>query len=151
MQYGETLLCKICDARNQDSIEKSVAEFYDLFQKIDIAIHNACVYTFNSAANAQEDEYQNIFNVNYFGALRLVKSTIPYMQKHNKGKIIFTSSCVGVMGFNNISPYASSKGALESLAKCLALNINLMESPFIFFTRLLQIQNRHNNFLYQKR
>ncbi|HBR25330.1 MAG TPA: short-chain dehydrogenase, partial [Firmicutes bacterium] len=29
------------------------------------------------------------------------------------------SSGVGVMGFINISPYASSKGAIESLAKCL--------------------------------
>ena len=32
-----------------------------------------------------------------------------------------TSSGVGVTGFAGISPYASSKGAIESLAKCLAI------------------------------
>ena len=35
--------------------------------------------------------------------------------------MIFTSSGVGVTGFANISPYASSKGAIESLAKCLEI------------------------------
>ena len=41
------------------------------------------------------------------------------MVKEGKGKVIFTSSIVGVTGFMNISPYASSKGAIESLVKCL--------------------------------
>ncbi|MBQ8825890.1 MAG: SDR family oxidoreductase, partial [Oscillospiraceae bacterium] len=38
-----------------------------------------------------------------------------------KGKVIFTSSAVGVTGFVNISPYSSTKGALEALAKCLRI------------------------------
>ncbi len=38
-----------------------------------------------------------------------------------KGRIIFTSSGVGVTGLANISPYAASKGAIESLAKCLQI------------------------------
>lgn len=41
------------------------------------------------------------------------------MKDQKRGKIIFTSSGVGVTGFIGISPYASTKGALESLAKCL--------------------------------
>ena len=40
-------------------------------------------------------------------------------RRKKRGKIIFTSSGVGVTGFIGISPYASTKGALESLAKCL--------------------------------
>lgn len=35
--------------------------------------------------------------------------------------MIFTSSGVGVTGFMNISPYSSTKGALEALAKCLRI------------------------------
>lgn len=49
----------------------------------------------------------------------MAKSVLPYMQAQKKGKIIFTSSGVGVTGFIGISPYASTKGALESLVKCL--------------------------------
>lgn len=63
--------------------------------------------------------YERVFNVNYYGGLRLAKRVLPYMQEQKRGKIIFTSSGVGVTGFIGISPYASTKGALESLAKCL--------------------------------
>lgn len=41
------------------------------------------------------------------------------MKIQRQGKICFTSSGVGVTGYINISPYACSKGAIESLAKCL--------------------------------
>lgn len=63
--------------------------------------------------------YEQVFDVNYYGGLRLAKTVLPYMRAKKKGKIIFTSSGVGVTGFIGISPYASTKGALEALAKCL--------------------------------
>lgn len=56
-----------------------------------------------------------------FGALRLAKTVLPVMRKQKRGRIIFTSSGVGVTGFANISPYSASKGAIEALAKCLKL------------------------------
>lgn len=41
------------------------------------------------------------------------------MIAQKKGRVIFTSLGVGVTGFANISPYSSTKGALEALAKSL--------------------------------
>ena len=120
-QYGEKLLLCVCDVRETESIEKSVYDIIVAFRTIDIAVHNACRCTFTSAKDTDEDTYRDVFNVNYFGALRLSKAVMPYMQKQHHGKVIFTSSGVGVMGFVNISPYASSKGAIESLAKCLGI------------------------------
>ncbi|HIX59034.1 MAG TPA: SDR family oxidoreductase, partial [Candidatus Blautia gallistercoris] len=46
---------------------------------------------------------------------------LPYLQAQRKGKVIFTSSGVGITGFPGLAPYVSSKGALEALAKCLNL------------------------------
>lgn len=91
------------------------------FQTIDIAIHNACRCTFDSMADTADEIYQEVFDVNYFGALRLSRAVLPYMRAQHCGRVVFTSSGVGVMGFANISPYASSKGAVEALAKCLSL------------------------------
>lgn len=119
VKYGQKLLPYICDVRETDSIETCVGDIARIFNGIDIAVHNACRCTFTPACNTEEDIYHDVFNVNYFGALRLAKAVVPYMQK--PGKVIFTSSGVGVMGFVNISPYASSKGAIESLAKCLGI------------------------------
>lgn len=68
-----------------------------------------------------DGEYDKVARVNFYGALHLIRGVLPYMKKQQKGKVILSSSGVGVMGFLNISPYASSKGALETLAKCLNL------------------------------
>lgn len=75
---------------------------------------------------------KNIDNLNYFGALRLTKHVVKYM-KSTGGKIIFTSSGVGVMGFTKISPYASSKGAIESLAKCMNIEYKKYNISFHLF------------------
>ena len=120
-KYGPRLLPMVCDVRDTKSVENSVAEIAEAFQTIDIAVHNACLCTFKPASETSEDVYRDVFDVNYFGALRLAKAVTPYMQQQRRGRVIFTSSGVGVMGFVNISPYASSKGAIESLAKCLGI------------------------------
>jgi len=100
-------------------VEACVAESVKKFGSIDCAIHNACLCTFESMEQTDEETYHNVMEVNYYGALHLSKAVLPYMKSQKNGKVIFTSSGVGVTGFVNISPYASSKGAIEALAKCL--------------------------------
>lgn len=106
----------VCDEKQ---ILSAVTDIIVKFHRIDIAIHNACLCIFGKEAETALIVYEKVFDVNYYGALRLVKSVLPYMLKQRNGRIIFTSSGVGVTGFIGISPYASTKGALESLAKCL--------------------------------
>lgn len=120
-KYPKTVLPVVADARNLSSIEQGVQQAMEHFGDIDIAIHNACLCTFESEPDTGFEVYQNVMDVNYFGALRLAKTVLPFMRKAKKGRVIFTSSGVGVTGFSNISPYASSKGAIESLAKCLEI------------------------------
>ena len=120
-KYQDTVLPIVADARNLSSIENGVHSAIEHFGDIDIAIHNACLCTFASEHNTGYEVYQNVMDVNYFGALRLTKTVLPHMRMAKKGRIIFTSSGVGVTGFSNISPYAASKGAIESLAKCLQI------------------------------
>ena len=119
--YGDNLLYYKVDMRCEKDVRNAVERISNKFQTIDIAIHNACKCTFDMETNTDIDTYKDVFEVNYFGALRLVKSVLPYMQKQKNGKVIFTSSGVGVTGFIGISPYASTKGAIESLAKCLRI------------------------------
>lgn len=120
-EYQGALLYFHADVRNNVDIKDAVDQTISEFGTVDIAVHNACKCTFETEANTDIDTYNDVFDVNYFGALRLAKCVLPYMVKQNKGKVIFTSSGVGVTGFVGISPYASTKGAIESLAKCLKI------------------------------
>lgn len=120
-QYRDRLYVFSADASDEGSLTYGVKSAVSALGNIDIAIHNACLCTFESEPDTDYDIYKRVFEVNYFGALRLSKLVLPIMRKEGKGRIIFTSSGVGVMGFGNISPYASSKGAIEALAKCLLI------------------------------
>lgn len=117
--YGKQLLSIASNVCNDSEIKAAINQSVVQYGGIDIAIHNACLCTFDSLENTPIELYQQVLDVNFFGALRLTKAVMPYMEKAGKGKVIFTSSGVGVTGFYNISAYASSKGAIESLAKCL--------------------------------
>lgn len=131
-QYPHQLLSVVCDVRDTAGVEAAIQKSVSTFGCMDIAVQNACRCTFDSMEETEYPVYEDVFNVNFFGALRLAKCVVPYMEKDRKGKgkIIFTSSGVGVMGFHNISPYASSKGAIEALAKCL--NIEYMDKGICF-------------------
>lgn len=119
--HPQNLLPIIADARDPAAIQSGVDQALQMFGNIDAAIHNACLCTFASEPDSGYSVYQKVMDVNFFGALRLAKSVLPSMRNAGKGRVIFTSSGVGVTGFANISPYASSKGAIESLAKCLEI------------------------------
>lgn len=135
-QYEEQLFVAKCDARNGDELQSAVQKFVDQYKRIDIAIHNACKCTFNTMEDTKEETYKEVFDINYFGALRLTRAVVDYMKKTG-GKIIFTSSGVGIMGFTKISPYASSKGAIEALAKCMNIECKKHNISFHIFHPLL--------------
>ena len=70
-EYPGRLLDCICDMRDAGGVVETVNRIAASFQTIDIAIHNACRCTFDSMADTADEIYQEVFDVNYFGALRL--------------------------------------------------------------------------------
>lgn len=120
-RYQDSLFVIRADATDEESLSEGIKKAIKEFGNIDIAIHNACLCTFVSEQDTDYEVYKKVMDVNYFGALRLSKLVLPFMRERKQGRIIFTSSGVGVTGFGNISPYASSKGAIEALAKCLEI------------------------------
>ena len=119
--YRDRLYVCKADAADEASLSDGIKSAVRALGHIDAAIHNACLCTFESEPDTGYDVYKRVFEVNYYGALRLSKLVLPIMRKAGTGRVIFTISGVGLTGFGNISPYASSKGAIEALAKCLLI------------------------------
>jgi|SRR6056297_2716315 len=129
-EYPEKLSFFHCDISQEEEVNTAVGFALQNLGSFDYAIHNACKCTFESFEKSTIETFHHVSDVNYFGGIHFIKAVLPIMKDKNKGKIFITSSGVGVMGFVNISPYASSKGALESLAKCL--NIEYKASGITF-------------------
>ncbi len=128
--YPQTLLTSKCDVCDIESVKLAADMTNAQFGSINYAVHNACLCLFNSFEESTKEDFDKVMDVNFHGAINLTKAVISIMKRQRQGRIFFTSSGVGVTGYINISPYASSKGAIESLAKCL--NNEYSESGITF-------------------
>ena len=66
------------------------------------------------------DMAKELFEVNFFGTLRLIQAVLPGMKERRSGCIINNTSHVGIVGvpFNEL--YSSSKFAVEGLTEAMA-------------------------------
>ena len=63
---------------------------------------------------------QEMFDVNFFGTVRLIKAVLPSMKARQSGHIINNSSVGGIVGIPFFDIYSASKFAVEGLSESLA-------------------------------
>lgn len=112
------------DISNKESIKNAIDTVINKFKKIDILINNAGITSNVSLLESTDEEFFNMFNINFFGVVTLTREVVKYM-KDTGGSIINTSSMVGTYGARNQSAYASSKFAINGLTKSLAKELGI--------------------------
>ncbi len=124
-----------------NSIRKSYGFIYSV---VNNASYNS---TYDNFENIKSEEFKKIFSVNVYGIFFVIKHTIPHMKLLKNGVIINISSESAIYGGNYISPYAASKGAINSLTKGLSrelakhnIRVNVV-SPGIIDTHLHHNEN----------
>lgn len=61
------------------------------------------------------EEVKKIYDVNFFGYLRMIQTFLPLLRK-NHGRILNMSSLAGLVGVPFLMPYSSSKFAIEGMS-----------------------------------
>ncbi|MBB4120947.1 SDR family NAD(P)-dependent oxidoreductase [Martelella radicis] len=84
---------------------------------VDTAINNAAIYPSKPFEDFTMDEHAKIHAVNVEAALMIVKALLPGMREAGFGRIINISSITVSGGWENLTPYIQSKGALIMLAR----------------------------------
>ncbi|PEX82622.1 short-chain dehydrogenase [Bacillus cereus] len=110
------------DVTDQDSIH-NFQLFLKEINRIDLLINNAGYATGGFVEEIPVEEYRKQFETNLFGAISITQLVLPYMRKQKSGKIINISSISGQVGFPGLSPYVSSKYALEGWSESLQLEV----------------------------
>ena len=64
------------------------------------------------------EDVQYMFDVNYFGTIRMIKTFLPLLINF-KGKIVITSSICAVLSIPFLGDYSDTKAALTSLSRSL--------------------------------
>jgi 3-oxoacyl-[acyl-carrier protein] reductase len=68
------------------------------------------------------DEWERLFNLNFFGSVRLAQAGIPFLRKRG-GSILFIASVVGVEATAAPLPYSAAKAALVNYSKNLSRTV----------------------------
>ncbi|HHP1037478.1 oxidoreductase [Bacillus thuringiensis] len=110
------------DVTDQNSIH-NFQLFLKEINRIDLLINNAGYANGGFVEEIQVEEYRKQFETNLFGAISITRLVLPYMRKQRSGKIINISSISGQVGFPGLSPYVSSKYALEGWSESLRLEL----------------------------
>ncbi len=134
--YPDSLRVFTCDVTDETAVKRAVDATFAEWGRIDILVNNACLAVFGKFEEKSLDDARREFEVNYFGCLHMIRAVLPCMKSAGRGVIHNVSSGVGITGFPGIYGYASTKGAIESLTRTLAIelsgcgiNVNLMYPP----------------------
>ncbi len=110
------------DITDQNSIH-NFQLFLKEINRVDLLINNAGYANGGFVEEIPVEEYRKQFETNLFGAISITQLVLPYMREQQSGKIINISSISGQVGFPGLSPYVSSKHALEGWSESLRLEV----------------------------
>jgi len=111
------------DLTNEDSITGCVDHVISETGVIDVLINNAGYGFFGSLEDVPLSEAKRQFEVNLFGAGRLMQLILPHMRKQGAGKIINITSTGGIYATPFGGWYQSTKFALEGLSDALRMDV----------------------------
>jgi 3alpha(or 20beta)-hydroxysteroid dehydrogenase len=120
-ELGERGLYVRLDVRDQAAWDNAVLTASERFGSAPtILVHNAGVMIKGTAEHADEAAMRHAFEVNVLGPALGTASCVPGMRDAGGGAIVFVSSIASLTGGGGFLPYASSKAANATYARCAA-------------------------------
>ena len=119
-QYGtkvEQYFCDVSDFEKSKAVSEQVIEE---FGKVDILINNAGITRDKLVLNMEESDFNAVINVNLKGTFNMIKHFYKHFMKNRGGRIVSTSSIVGLIGNAGQANYSASKAGIIGLTKSVA-------------------------------
>jgi SDR family mycofactocin-dependent oxidoreductase len=123
-QAGGSALAFQTDVRDQESLDRSVAQGVDSFGRLDVVCANAGIFSLGRLWELTDETWQDMIDINLTGVWRTLRAAVPRMiEAGNGGSIIVTSSVAGLKGVANLSHYSATKHAVIGITKSLAREV----------------------------
>ena len=120
-KYGGRVVPVQADVRHDDEVIKLVSAACSDLGGIDFVFCNAGIIRRGAAHEHSIEDFDDVFRVNVHSVFLLAREAARVMiEQGNGGSIILTDSILSVHGSQNVTGYASSKGAVNQLVRALA-------------------------------
>lgn len=111
------------DVTDTGSVESAVKTATDELGPVGIVVNNAGFDDFMKFVDTTEEFWDRILEVNFKGALRVVKTVVPGMIDREWGRVVNIGSDAGRVGSSLESIYSGAKGGIISFTKTLAREV----------------------------
>lgn len=92
------------------------------FGQIDTLVTSAGIQRYGDVTTTPEETWDEVFNVNVKGVFLAAKAALPHIRKSRSGAVAIISSVQGVATQGQVAAYTASKGALNALARAMAVD-----------------------------
>ncbi len=111
---------------DEDSVREAVARAQSLSGGIDRLVNNAGYGLVGAIEEVSIEEARDLFEINVFGALRMIRAVLPEMRARKSGHIVNVTSVSGHAPWAGTGIYGASKYALECIGQTLAQEVAQM-------------------------
>jgi 3-oxoacyl-[acyl-carrier protein] reductase len=109
-----------CDVTSAEEVDAAFAAVEAEFGPVEILVSNAGLTDDTLLLRMSEESFQRVVDANLTGAYRVAKRAAQGMLRARKGRMIFISSVVALVGSPGQANYAASKAGLIGLARSIA-------------------------------
>lgn len=112
------------DIVNESSVKEGLQQLLQHFGRIDVVVNNAGYGLLGSIEELTDAEVRADFDVNVFGALNVIRATVPHLRKQQSGHIYNISSIGGFSAdFAGWGIYCATKFAMTGFTESLAAEV----------------------------
>jgi NAD(P)-dependent dehydrogenase (short-subunit alcohol dehydrogenase family) len=104
------------DVTSEDSVTRAAEAALREAGRLDVVINNAGYAGIGITEAYTPAQFQEMFDVNVFGAVRVNRAVLPAMRQQGSGLLIHISSGAGRVVIPAMTAYCASKFALEAIA-----------------------------------
>jgi 3-oxoacyl-[acyl-carrier protein] reductase len=116
----EGLTVAACDVRDAAAVDAAFSLAESQHGPVEVLVANAGVTRDQLLVLMSENDFAEVLDTNLAGAYRVAKRAARGMLRMRRGRIIFMSSAVGLLGSAGQTNYAAAKAGLVGLARSLA-------------------------------
>ena len=109
-----------CDITDQEAVDAAFTQIEEAHGPVEVLVANAGVTHDTLVLRMSEDDWSSVIDTNLTGSFRVTKRAAKGMLRLRRGRIIYISSVVGLLGSAGQVNYAASKAGLVGMARSLA-------------------------------
>lgn len=109
-----------CDVTDADQVDAAFSAVEAEHGPVEVLVANAGITDDTLLLRMSEESFRSVLDANLTGAFRVAKRATQGMLKQRRGRMIFVSSVVALVGSPGQANYAASKAGLIGLARSIA-------------------------------